>query len=248
MFFIRNYFKAFMLLGFLVSAYGQDSSEIAYYNYFDQKIGVENTGLYQGVVYAEKYRTINELTQFFKTRDFLPGSVCYDGQCYYDLDLRYDVFEDQVLLKLISKAGGGTLKLFKDKIGSFEIDGHQFIRLDQKDATGLNAYGFYEIAYDGPRFTLYSKPTKKNFQRKDRRSLYYEFPDGPTEHVLLYNGNYHIVNSKKEQVQVFPDLKKDIDKFYNLARRLRKSDPNGFHVGLMKRIELLLTQPNNTSK
>lgn len=247
-FYLRSCFKAIVVLGFVTSMCGQDQAEIGYYNYFDKEVGVENTGLYQGVMYMEKYRTINELTQFFKSGDFQSGSVCYEGQCYYDLDLKYDVYEDQVLLKLISKAGGGTLKLFKDKIDNFNIGEHHFIKIERQDAPNLNAFGFYEVAYQSDRLTLYSKYSKKSFERKDRKSLYYEFPDGHTEHVLLYAGNYHIVNSKKDNVLVFPELKKEIDKFYNLARGLRKSDPDGFQVSLMKRIELLLTQPKNTSK
>ncbi|MCL6273199.1 hypothetical protein M3P19_04220 [Muricauda sp. 2012CJ35-5] len=239
---------ALMALGIFVSSYGQDSQEIDYYNLFDKAVGIENTDLYQGEIYTEQYRTINENTQYFRSRDFLKGSLCYEGKCYYDLDLKYDVFSDEVLLKLITKAGGGTLKLFKDKLDSFTIDGVDYIKLDRSNADGLNLYGYYSIAYVSPRYTLYTKYTKKSFDRKDRSSLYYEFLDGPSEHVLLYQGKYHIVNTKKDNIMVFPELKKEIDKFYNLARRLRKTDSNGFQVGLLKRLDILLTQPINTSK
>lgn len=247
-YFLRNAFVVVLTLGFVVSNYGQNNAEINQYNLFDQEVGIANTGLYQGVVYTEKYRTINEKTQFYKTREFLKGSVCYEGQCYYDLDLKYDVYEDQVLLKLIGKVGGGTIQLFKDKVDSFTIDGKDFVRIEQEKAPLLNAYGFYTIALSTSTFTLYTKYNKKNFDRKDRSSLYYEFLDGPSQHVLLYNGNYHIVNTKKDNIDVFPELKKEIDKFYNLARGLRKSDPNGFQISLMKRIDILLSQPNNSSK
>lgn len=246
--FIRNCLKVLVLFGVLMSSYGQINSKIRYYNYFDEQVGVENTGLYQGVVHTEKYRTINELTQYFKTKDFLPGSVCYEGQCYYNLNLKYDIYEDQVLLKLINRAGGWTLKLFKDKVGSFKIQDHDFILLQQQEAPGLNAYGFYEIAYSGACFTLYTKYTKQNLARTDQKSLYYEFPNGASEHVLMYNGLYHTVNSKKDQIAVFPEFKKQIVKFYNLARRLRKSDPNGFQVSLMQHIELLLSKSKNSCK
>nr|WP_299385493.1 hypothetical protein [Allomuricauda sp.] len=246
--FYRNLLKAAFAFGIGVSMHGQESQEVDYYNLYDQAVGVENTGLYQGIIYSERYRTINENTQYFKDRDFVKGSVCYEGQCYYDLDLKYDVFNDEVLLKLITTAGGGTLQLFKDKIDTFTIGGLQFVKLDAEKVPGLNLYGFYAITYEGPYYTLYTKYTKKSFDRKDRSSLYYEFLTGPSEHVLLYNDNYHIVNSKKDNILVFPNMKKDIDKFYNLARGLRKSDPDNFQVSLLKRLEILLSQPKNTSK
>ncbi|MCL6265771.1 hypothetical protein [Flagellimonas myxillae] len=248
LYFFRNPLRVLVALGCIISTHAQDSQEVDYYNHFDQQIGLENTGLYQGIIHTDKYRTINEYTQYYKSRDFLNGSVCYDGECYHELELKYDVFEDEVLLRLISNAGGGTLQLFKEKLVSFTIDGVDFIKLDNEQAPGINAYGFYAIAYQGPRFTLYTKYTKKSFDRKDRSSLYYEFLDGPSEHVLFFQGKYHIVNTKKDNILVFPHLKKDIDKFYNLAKRLRKSDPDGFQISLMKRLEILLSQPKNTSK
>ncbi|RDY61408.1 hypothetical protein [Flagellimonas nanhaiensis] len=238
----KTYLSLALAFGWIFCAFAQDQAQVEYYNAFDEKVGIENTGLYQGILYLEKYRTINEQTQFFKTRDFLKGHVCYDGQCYYDLDLKYDVFEDEVLLKLITKAGGGTIKLFKEYVDSFEIDGTSFVKIEEKDIPSLNAYGFYAVALQSSIFTLYTKYNKKDFERKDRSSVYYEFLDGPSEHVLLYNGAYHTLNSKKDAVQLFPELKRDIDKFYGIARSLRKSDPNGFQVSLLRRIEILLNQ------
>ncbi|PWL38741.1 hypothetical protein DKG77_10875 [Flagellimonas aquimarina] len=246
-FFSKNSLVPFLVFSFFVFGHGQETAQVEYFNFFDEKVGVENTGLYQGIVYAEQYRTINEKNQFFKTRDFLKGSVRYDGQHYYDLDLKYNVYEDEVLMRLITKAGGGTIKFFKDHLDSFEIAGSKFIKILQQDAPSLNIYGFYEVAFSNSRFTLYTKHIKKNFERKDRKSLYYEFLKGQSEHVLLYNGTYNIVNTKKDIVALFPTQKKEIDKFYNVARSLRKSNPDGFQVSLMKRIEILLSRTENQS-
>ncbi|WP_420322723.1 hypothetical protein [Flagellimonas sp.] len=245
---IRPALMPFLVLGGIFLSFGQDQDQIAYYNSFDENVGIENTGLYQGVIYTDKYRTINEKTQFFQTREFQPGSVCYDGQCYYDLDLRYDVYEDEVLIRLVNRVGGGTLKLVKDYVESFQIDGHDFIKILPKDAPALNVYGFYEVVHESASFSLFTKYTKKSFDRKDRKSIYYEFLDGQSENVLLYNGAYHIIKSKKEIVELFPNLKREIDRFYNVARALRKSDPDGFRISLMKRIEILLTQKANQSE
>ncbi|MGX1929968.1 hypothetical protein [Flagellimonas sp. 2504JD4-2] len=247
-----HYFRAalmpILVLSGILLSYGQDEAQIDYYNSFDSNIGIENTGLYQGVVYTDKYRTINENTQFFQTREFQSGSVCYDGQCYYDLDLKYDVYEDEVLVRLVTRVGGGTLKLFKNYIESFEIEGHSFTKILPEDTSTLNAYGFYEVALESTSFTLFTKYTKRNFDRKDRRSVYYEFLDGPSENVLLYENAYSVINSKKDIITLFPDLKREIDKFYNVARGLRKSDPDGFRISLMKRIEILLSQKANQSE
>ncbi|MGW9686432.1 hypothetical protein [Flagellimonas sp. 2504JD1-5] len=247
-YFIRTALMPCLALGGIFLSFGQDQAQIAYYNSFDDNVGIENTGLYQGVIYTDKYRTINEKTQFFKTREFQSGSVCYDGQCYYDLEMKYDVYEDAVLIRLVGRVGGGTLKLVKDYVESFQIEGHDFIKILPKDAPTLNAYGFYEVALESASFTLFTKHTKKSFDRKDRKSIYYEFLEGQSENVLLYNGAYHIIKSKKDIVALFPDLKREIDRFYNVARALRKSNPDGFRISLMKRIEILLSQKANQSE
>ncbi|NAY90815.1 hypothetical protein GTQ34_02695 [Muricauda sp. JGD-17] len=240
----KGYVSCILCFGCFLMTFGQQQAYVEYYNAYDERVGIENTGLYQGEVYAEKYRTINEQTQFFRTLDFQKGNVCYDGQCYYGLDLKYDLYEDQVLMKLISSAGGGTLRLFKEYVDSFELGGLKFVKLTEEVAPGLNAYGFYAKAMESPTFILYTKYNKKSFERKDRSSIYYEFLDGPSEHVLLYKGKHHIVNSKKDMVDLFPDQKRQIDRFYRIAKSLRRSDPNQFQVSLVRRIETLLNQSN----
>ncbi|WP_190808886.1 hypothetical protein [Flagellimonas sp. S3867] len=246
--FFRAALMPFLVFGGILLSYGQEEAQIAYYNSFDSNVGIENTDLYQGIIYTEKYRTINEKTQFFQTREFQSGSVCYDGQCYYNLDLKYDVYEDEVLIRLITRVGGGTLKLVKDYVESFQIDGHNFVKILPKDTPSLASYGFYEVTHESATFTLFIKHTKKSFDRKDRKSLYYEFLEGQGENVLLYKGMYTVINSKKDVVNLFPNLKREIDKFYNVARGLRKSNPDGFRISLIKRIEILLSQTTNQSE
>ncbi|WP_222984304.1 hypothetical protein [Flagellimonas meishanensis] len=241
---LRGLLSPIFLLGCFFTVFSQEQNYIAYYNAYDSEVGIENTGLYQGEVYEEKYRTINEQTQFFRTLDFQKGNVCYDGQCYFDVDLKYDSYEDEVLLKLISSAGGGTLRLFKDYIDSFELGGLSFFKLTEQQAPGLNAYGFYAKAMESPTFTLYTKYTKKSFERKDRSSIYYEFLEGPSEYVLLHKGSYHIVNTKGNIIDLFPNQKRQIDRFYRIAKSLRRTDPDQFQVSLVRRIETLLNQSN----
>lgn len=237
---------ALLFFSFTGLSFGQKQAMLPYNNsHFDKAIGIQNTGLYQGTVYSEKYRTVNEKTQFFKTKQFLSGSVTYEGQDYYDLELKYDLYEDQVLLKLVTSAGGGTLRLLPDRLSSFVLDGHRFIKILPKDTPDINLYGFYEISMVGGQFTLFTKYTKKSLERKDRRSIYYEFVPGKSEYVLLYKDAYHVIASKKDVVTLFPDQKKQIDKFYNLARGLRNSDLDAFQIALMKRIAVLLYQTND---
>lgn len=244
---IKDYLPSLLLFCLMANSYSQEVAEVKFYNAFDQKVGIENTNLYQGVLYTKAFRTNSDKTQFFKNEDFLKGSVQYAGELYNGLDLKYDVHGDRILMKLVSNAGGGTLILFNEIVEGFKIGGSSFIKLEKEDALELEAYGFYEVSLVNPTFTLYTKYSKKSFKKKDRSSVYYEFTDAPSLYVLLYNNKYHMLKSKKDVKNLFPEIGKEIDKFYSIANRLRKSDPNGFHVALIKRIEILLSQTANKS-
>ncbi|PCJ94937.1 MAG: hypothetical protein COA50_11180 [Flavobacteriaceae bacterium] len=241
-----------ILIAFLFSCifpktiYCQDNQNQAqYYNWFDELVGVENTELYNGIVYVEKYRTINSKTKFFNSPSFLQGSITYYGQKFYGLQIKYDVFEDQILLKLEDRLGGNTIQLFKNRITDFRIDGHEFIRIEEKLGKKLVISGFHEVAFEGPLFTLFIKHKKKDFDRKDRRSLYYEFINSKNGYLLWYNNSYAVIDSKKDVSTIFPELKREIDNFYSIARSLRNSDLDSFMKSLMKRVEILKSQTNN---
>lgn len=243
--FINSYFQlSSLLVGFLLNfffCHSQIPHEANdHYLWFDSIVGIENTDLYQGILYVQEYRTVNENTQFFLNSDFLNGSVEYSGQKYFDLDLKYDVFEDEVLLKMISKTSGQTLKLFKDRIQSFEIDGRIFVGIHEE---GLPT-GFYEILVESTFFTLHAKRTKNKFERKDT-FIYDEFLDGRSEYVLYYNNKYVVLKSKKDLTNLFPKFKNEINDYYRKVSRLKKKDPDGFHIGVIKRIEIQLSNTKN---
>jgi hypothetical protein len=217
-----------------------------YYKWFDALVGIENTGLYEGIFYKEAYRTINENTQFFLSPGFHSGTVVYNSQVYVELRLKYNVYADQLLVKVQDRLGGNTLQLFREKVSEFTIDGHLFTRIPEGNAASV-VPGFYEISVQTPSFRLLTRHSKKLFDRKDRSSLYYEFLDIKKAYLLHYHGSYHPINNKRDVTEIFPRLEKQINDYYNRARVLRRTDPHQFTLGLMQRIGSLLPQPNSTA-
>lgn len=237
-----------LLVLYCFSVNGQgEFAQSSYYKWFDQLVGAENTGVYDGIAYIERQRTINDKTKFFKSRDYLDGSVIYDGQPYFDLDMKYDVFGDQLLLKLEDRLGGTTLQLFKDKISSFTIDGYQFIKILPGDSS-QEISGFYEIVLQKENFDLLAKHIKREFIRKDRSSIYYEFIDQKSQNLLAVQDSLYVIESKKDLVELFPEFKKEINKFYSTARSLRNSDRHEFMKALVTRLDILLSQKNKATE
>jgi len=233
-----------LLLGCMAMKGQQASHNDLFYNWFDKQVGIENTGLYEGIVYKEQYRTINENTQFYRSPDFLPGSVVYKGQPYANLLLKFNVYADELLLKVESHLGGNTLQLFSDKVSEFTIDGVPFVHIFNVGAD-QDLSGFYEVSYQDPAITLLTRYSKKLFSRKDRRSVYYEFLEGKMDYILHYREHYYSMDSKRDIIALFPGLKGEINDFYNRARAQRRTNPHAFTIALMRRIGSLLPQPNS---
>jgi hypothetical protein len=247
----RNFFfqglPPLLLLFFSIKSGFSQGNQNSNPIFFDKVIGIENTGLYQGILYSEKYRTINEKTPYLISgKEFVEGSVYYEGQQYDGVKLKYNVFEDVVLVKLVSHVGGGgTLQLLNNYLEYFTIRDRKFTKIEKQDAPSIGVYGHFEVVLTSPYFTLLIKHVKRDFDRKDRKSVYHEFIPGKNHYVLLYKEKYYKVNSKKDITAIFPKQKKHIDKFYNIANKLKDKNPNRFHISLIKSIETVLPEKAN---
>ena len=220
----------------------QDQIENAdYLNWFDQQVGIENTSLMNGVIYREFYRTINDNVKFFQTDQWHTGSVKYTGQWYYNVQLKYDVFGDQLIVRQEDRLGGGALILFKDLVAEFRLDDKVFVNIDP-GANELIRPGYYELLASRENLRMLIKYRKKEFLRKDRKSAYHEFIDAKKSYVLNFDGNYYPIKVKKDVVKIFPGFKSALDSFYQDNKRLQNRDPDRFMIALVDRLSTLLNQ------
>ncbi len=217
-----------------------------YLSWFDEQVGIENTTLYEGIVFREKYRTINDRVKFFRSAQWLNGSVVYSGQLFTDLLLKYDVFEDQLLIKQLDRLGGGAMLLFKDKVSSFVIEGTQFVNIiDPNIDRSLN--GYFELLWSND-IRLYAKHRKDDLVRKDRSAPYYEFIDRKKEYLLEIGNDHFSINKKRDIQLLFPVLKKEVDSFYQKNKRLQSRDIDAFMISLVRTFENQMRQGTNRSE
>ena len=230
-------FSAIRILAFIlltVTSYGQQREDTkTYYNWFDVQTGVQNKKVYNGTAYVEKYRTINEKHKFFSSYEFLPGSLSFEGQPFYSLELKYDLYEDQLLLN--SKGAIGTvLRLNTDQVNSFSIASHKFINLKQYNKNGLEVSGFYEILLETRSFILLKKNKKSSLKKIKGKRIYYEFKND-NQNLLFYENVYYELNKKRDLLRLFPKFKKIINSYYNTSRNT--SDTDSFMKALLRKIE-----------
>ncbi len=225
----------FSFLFFFKLIYGQSTKveDRDHYIWFDRFIGIENTGLYNGLQYIEKYKIYKE-HQFFGSSDYQKGYVTYHSEKYFDLKIKYNVYEDKVLLKLSDKFGGTTLQLNSDHVDNFNIGKHTFINLNLNDFSTVSS-GFYEILLENDSFCFYKKHRKIKKELLTDDGILYNFLDRKS-YILFHDNIYHSINSKGDLNKIFPELKKEINKFYNTNAAIRKSNSDTFWILLLKKI------------
>ncbi len=198
-----------------------------FYNWFDEKIGVENLGLYDGSIYTDNFVIVSEKHQFFNSSDLSLGTVTYNGQTYYDQQIKYDLYLDQLLITPKNKTSALLVLLESSRIDRFSIEGRHFIRVDMYLKESSKPSGFCEIIAKNNASMLVRKYRKTLRDRAGSKSVYQEFVQ-LTNFYLLMNDTSYSVNSKGEWISVFPKKKKAIKEFYKKHNTLKKTDMNGF--------------------
>lgn len=199
---------------------------------FDQIVRIENTGLANGEEYIEPHIIRDDQHKYFLSSSFLKGQVTYDEQLYYPVLLKYNIFDDVLLVFLNTSDGNSTIKLHKNKITSFRIDEHNFINVKEDN----DLKGFYEILLDSKESLLLKKHFKKIHKELDDNFTYYRFEEDEPAYVLNHNSLYYSVSSRRDFLKIFPEKEKEIKNFFRRNKSLRKNSPDEFMIRLLQEI------------
>jgi hypothetical protein len=118
-------------------------------NWFDHKIGVENSGLINGQQY--KMKMFGAKTNPFFEEGEAPGTVHFNHHLY-NATVLYDTYQDVLVVKHFSQ--GGTVwfvQLDKISVEGFSIRHHVFRKFNDS---------FYEVLFDANDLLVLSKRSK----------------------------------------------------------------------------------------
>lgn len=206
------------------------------YDSFDSTVGLENTVLFNGIESLDFQKVVEEKNMFWLTSSgFTEGNLVYDGQFFPKILLKFNVFDDRLLVRIPINKGYSSFQLITEKIENFTLKGHHFRNL--KVAAGdTDLKGFYEEFLLIKKIEVFKKYRKREKKRLDKGYVFYEYyPDDP-EYFLKYNGEYWSVNSKREIIEVFPEFKKEIRQIYRNQKDLRKNNIDAFMKLLFNKI------------
>jgi hypothetical protein len=189
-----------------------------------QQNPTDKGSLLNGRIWRNQYsKAIGD--QFFLTNTFLKGSVTSNGRRFDNLDLKYDITNDELVLRIESYP---VIIMNKELVDSFNLffENRIYHIINAGTDTSNVLRGYANVLYDGPS-TLYVKYTKKihPLAVDGRYDLFYQ------EHsVYLRKGTEILpIAGKRKFLNLLEDKKKEI-RYYRRSSRLKlmKKDPDTF--------------------
>ena len=229
---------------FSVSLYCQDISNFkTYYNWFDSVIGVNNTNLLNGTEFKDEFKTLEDNHQYFFKREFSYGNIVYNGQPYYNASIKYNVHDDELIIRLLDYTGYIAIKLVKEHVERFQINNNTFINSNtlKLNKTPINNLGFYEVLFMGNNISIFKKHFKSKQERKNDKFAFTEFIHKEL-FLVNFKGDISVISSKKDFIKLDPKLKKTIDSFYRNKRYLIKLNYNTFLTELGETLNDTITK------
>jgi hypothetical protein len=211
----------------------ETGSNDSYYYWYDQMTENSNVGVFSGDEYVENYRVLNDRHKFFDSPNFNVGSIVYEGQPYFNLQLKYDLFEDQLLLKHQTPSISPTLIVDSYKVSSFEINGHQFKNIQQLINGSSKPLGFLEIILTNDSLVLYKKLKKRIRTKTNDKTRYYEFKED-NAYYIFYNDSFFRLKNSANISTIFPNYISQLKTIESQYRSIKKDDPETYLVSVLR--------------
>lgn len=216
-------------------------NEVDGYLWFDSMVDAKNTNLHNGVIEVEKFRMAKGKHKFYHSRDFQLGTLLYEGQPYHFVQLKYDLYEDVVLIY-----EANTLRLENDKIDSFFIGDIAFVKLRPSGTHNLNMEGFFELLIDTPEYKFYKKHRKIKLDRIRNGLIYHDFKVDD-RYFVLHQDEYYSIETKNDIIDIFPKYEKQLKK--HSKKSSGTSTKEGLLLFLLERVnELVSTEKTPESE
>jgi len=216
------------------SIHSQSSNKTSVYNWFDKTTNKESLPINNGKLHTNFDKIIGTVDRYYNS-EFASGNLGYEEQEYFDVQLKYDIYKDEIILK---SPGEGLIEinLIKENVQYFKLLDKKFINLNIDKKLPANARGgYYEESVIGKKFTFYIKHYKDKKEILKGTETFIDYYN-KNEFVLFTHGKYTNVDSKNELLKLFPNDKNKINDYYLMNRNLRKENEARFMENLMRYI------------
>jgi len=182
--------------------------------------------LYNGSDFNFYQPLLNE-NPYFLSDDWIQGTIEYDHTVYTQVYLRYDIQSDEVIAEHLN---GTRIKLSKQNIGYFILNGHTFILIP-------NLNKFYEVLYDGKTkaYAAYSKTFQESISNEKLERTFRQ----KTRYFVYKDKKYISINSKSAVYAAFQERKKQLRQFASQNKLRFRTNETAFIEALAQHYDTL---------
>ena len=164
--------------------------------------------LYNGTEWENAFRRITG-DQFLFTNVFLPGSVTFNGRTFVNIQIRYDIYSDEIM---IPRNLDQIILLNKEMVDSFYFVFNNNLYKFKKiiDDSGSEPKGYVNVLYEG-RSALYVKYVKRistyisDYSDGKFYEIYtiYFIKDGIPVQVTGMKDIYRILDNERDRIREY---------------------------------------------
>ena len=176
-----------------------------YYDQLGDQSRLYNGSLFQGYDYVFREGS----PYFLGSQATRVGSVEYDSVLFINVSLLYEDLRQ----KLVAVDQGFRLQLINERVNSFTLGGHYFVRVFPiPQYKGLPEKGFYELLYSGPTAVL--KWTKKDMQETLSATEGSIWHVNESHSYFIHTGaSWIYIKSRKDLLNILDNRRKEIQRF-----------------------------------
>lgn len=169
---------------------------------------IDKQVLYNGRIWRVLYKNVKGF-EFLFTKDFMPGTVTIDGKTYENLDLKYDIFNDEILT---ITDHGIILQLNKEMIEKFTLYyENKIFYFHNIKADSVNSLsGYVNVLHDG-KTAFYVKYRKDILLLADDNK--YDLFSQTFKTYLLKDNKVFPMNNRKDLATAFADKQPEVKAF-----------------------------------
>lgn len=203
---------------------------------FDTTIEVQNTRIFTGLEYIEKHRMINDKNKFFQENRFRLGTVIYEGQPYFNVPIKYNIYDDLLLVQLESNRGETTFKMIPNRFEGFVLDARRFVNIWEE---GFQWTGIYELLHHTSHIQVLKKYRKSLKKTSDGRLVHYEFGTENPSYYFSYQGAIYSL-TRRNLLDIFRDHHPVVKEEFKKFRKHRKGQREDALVVMFQNLDRLL--------
>jgi hypothetical protein len=185
---------------------------------------LERQILYNGRIWRNLYFKI-EGDPFLFSNEFLPGTVIISGKNFNNIKIRYDIYNDQILI-LTDKMV--ILQLNKEMVDGFTFKFsdviYNFKKIEETDINPVS--GYVNVVYD--RISTLFLKYKKEIDASKSDNLYGAFYQLRRLYVIK-DGAIHLITGRSDFLRLLQDKKQLVRNFIKEGKiKVSKMNPGSF--------------------